>query len=75
MSTNISAQKKAALRLAFFYPGIVLGLVIFFGGVASSLASRMDVQIIGNALRGMTAFSLLALSLAYLGYLQLKKCL
>ncbi|MES1167349.1 MAG: hypothetical protein ABUL68_05040 [Pseudomonadota bacterium] len=49
--------------------------MILFGSVASSSASKMDVSSLGNAVRGMTALSLLALSLAYLGYLQLKKCL
>lgn len=74
MHPEISSQKKQALRLTFVYPGIVLGLVVIFGAAAMSMKAT-DSHVVDNAVRGMTAFSMLAFSLAALGYLNLRKCL
>jgi len=74
MSTKIEAQKKEAIRLAFWYPCVFLVLVVFFGATASSADGKLTPHDLDNAVRGMTALSILAISLAVLGYMKLKKC-
>ena len=75
MNAKIEAQKKEAVRLAFWYPGVFLVVVVGFGAIASSGSAKIGAHDLDNAVRGMTALSMLALALASLGYIKLRRCL
>jgi hypothetical protein len=75
MKTETEIRKKEAIRLAFWYPGVFLMVVVFLGAIVSSGSNKIAGHDLDNAVRGMTALSLLALVLASLGYIKLKRCL
>ena len=68
-------HKRKALRLAFLYPGIFLMLAAVFGAFASLSSKSVSVDVLENAIRGMTALTLLAISGAAIGFFKVKKLL
>jgi hypothetical protein len=74
MKTETEIRKKEAVRLAFWYPGVFLMAAVFLGVIISSGSNKIPVHNLDNAVRGMTALSMLALVLASWGYIKLKRC-
>jgi hypothetical protein len=75
MKTKTETEKKEAFRLAFCYPGVLLVIAVLLGAIISSGSHKISLHDLGNAVRGLTALSMLALVLASLGYIKLKRCL
>ncbi len=71
----MNKKKKAALRIAFVYPAFLLVLAIAFGVLATSGNESISRAVLENAVRGMTALALLAVSGAAIGFFQVKQLL